>query len=108
MKIKIGDHVRVISGKDKGKDGKVQQVFPSSNRLIVEGANKTIKHLRKQRGGRQGQRIEFFAPIHLSNVRLISPKSGIEGRVGFKQIQIEGQTKKVRQICKKGVKEDIE
>lgn len=108
MKIKIGDHVRVTTGKNKGKDGKVQQVFPLSQRLIVEGVNKTVKHLRKQRGGQTGQKIEYFAPIHLSNVRLISPKSGSEGRVGFKKIHVEGSTKKVRQICKKGTREDIE
>jgi len=108
MKIKIGDRVRVISGKNKGKDGKVQQMFPSSDRLIVEGVNKTIKHLRKQRGGQKGQKIEYFAPIHLSNVRLISPKTGLEGRVGFKKIQGEGKIKKVRQISKKGMREDIE
>ncbi|HBK34041.1 TPA: 50S ribosomal protein L24 [Candidatus Uhrbacteria bacterium] len=108
MKIKIGDHVRVTTGKNKGKDGKVQQVFPPSQRLIVEGVNKTIKHLRKQRGGQRGQKIEYFAPIHLSNVRLISPKSGVEGRVGFKKIHTEGLVKKVRQICKKGTREDIE
>lgn len=108
MKIKTGDHVRVISGKNKGKDGKVQQVFPVSQRVIVEGVNKTFKHLRKQREGQKGQRIEFFAPIHISNVRLISPKSGVEGRVGFKYIQTEGKTKKVRQLSKRGSREDIE
>ena len=78
MPIKTGQTVKVISGKDKGKVGKVTQVFPREQRVVVEGVNKMYKHL-KQRAARsqqqqtqsqKGERVEFFGPIHLSNVVL--------------------------------------
>ena len=74
MKIKTGDKVRILAGKDKGKEGKVIQVFPKLERLVIEGANLMTKHLRKQ-GNRPGQKIEFPAPLHASNVQIISSKS---------------------------------
>ena len=67
MKIKTGDSVQVIAGKDKGKSGKVIQVFPKLNKVVVENINKTVKHLKK-RGTTAGQRIDFNAPIDVSNV----------------------------------------
>lgn len=67
MTIKTGDNVRILTGKDKGKTGKVIQVFPKMNKVVVEGANKAVKHVRK-RGNAPGQRIEYDAPVHVSNV----------------------------------------
>lgn len=67
MKIKTGDNVRVIAGADKGKTGKVIQVFPKMEKIVVEGVNKSVKHVRK-RGSTPGQRVEYDAPIHVSNV----------------------------------------
>lgn len=83
MKIKTGDNVAIIAGKDKGKTGKVLQVFPDRERVVVEGVNLTIKHLRPQRQGDKGQRVEFPAPLHSSNVMLVCPKSGKKTRVGY-------------------------
>lgn len=76
MAIKTGQTVKVISGKDKGKTGKVTQVFPRLNRVVVEGVNKMYKHLkqragktaRQQAGSNKGERVEYFGPIHMSNV----------------------------------------
>lgn len=107
MKIKTGDKVRVISGKDRGKEGSVTQVFPQLSRIVVEGVNTMTKHLRK-RGKQAGQKIQFSAPIHVSNVMLISGKSGKAGRVGYKVIEKDGQKSKIRVLRSKGATEDVE
>ncbi len=83
MKIKKGDTVQVIAGKDKGKKGKVLQAFPRLNRVSVEGVNILSKHLRSQRTGQEGQRIEFPSPIHVSNVMLLCPHTNKPTRVGY-------------------------
>lgn len=104
MKIKTNDQVKIIAGKDSGKTGKVQQVFPKEGRASVEGLNLLVKHLRPTRRGEKGQRVEFPAPLNMSNLMLICPKCGKPTRVGFETMEIgEGEkktAKKVR-ICKK-------
>lgn len=71
MKIKTGEMVRVLAGKDKGKTGKILQVFPRDNRVVVEGVNIVKKHLRSRKQGEPGQRIELPGLIHASNVAKI-------------------------------------
>jgi len=101
MNIKKGDKVKILTGKDKGKTGKVLQVFKSKNRASVEGLNLLIKHLRPQREGEKGQRIEFPAPMEMSNLMLICPKCGKQTRVAMKITKdAKGKTKKFRE-CKK-------
>jgi len=107
MKIKTGDNVRVRAGKDKGKEGKVLQTFPKLNRIVVEGINTAVRHLRRARGTK-GQKISFPSPIHVSNVLLISPKSGAAGRVGRKRIEKDGKSRSIRVLKVKGSTEDIE
>jgi large subunit ribosomal protein L24 len=107
MKIKTGDVVRLLTGKDKGKEGKVLQVFPALERVVVEGANFMTKYLKK-RGNQIGQKIQFPSPVHVSNVQLVSSKSGAKGRVGYKMIEQDGGKKKIRVMRKKGNTEDIE
>ncbi len=107
MKIKTGDNVRVIAGKDKGKEGRVLQVFPKLERIVVENVNMLTKNL-KSRGTQPGQTIKFPSPLHVSNVRLVSVKSGKTGRVGFTLIAKDGVTKKVRVIRSKGMIEQVE
>lgn len=102
MKIKKGDKVKILSGKDKGKTGKVLQVFVSRERASVEGLNLLIKHLRPQKQGEKGQRIEFPAPIDLSNLMLVCPKCNKAARVGYKTVEgKEGAKKKKYRECKK-------
>lgn len=96
MKIKVNDKVKIIGGKDRGKDGKVIQVFPKEEKLVVEGMNIMKKHLRPNKKGEKGQVVELSAPMHLSSVLLICPKCDKPGRVGFK---LDGDKKK--RICKK-------
>ena len=97
MKIKSGDKVKIIAGKDKGKTGKVLQIFPNERKASIEGLNLLIKHLRPRRQGEKGQRIEFPAPLSISNIELMCPQCGRSARVGFKILE---NGKKSR-ICKK-------
>lgn len=112
MIIKKGDKVKILAGKDKGKTGKVLQVFSSRNRISVEGLNLLIKHMRPRKQGEKGQRIEFPAPMSASNMMLVCTKCNKPTRVGYKYLEIKaGSTavdlvkdkvkkKKVR-VCKK-------
>lgn len=97
MKIKTNDMVKVLSGKDAGKSGKIIQVFRENGRVVVEGVGKTKKFLKSRSKEQKGQVIEFFAPIHASNVELVCPKCKKQMRVGMKTLE---NGKKVR-VCKK-------
>ena len=97
-RIKKGDTVYVNAGNDKGKTGKVLSVDLAKNRAIVEGANMVSKHTKPNAKQPQGGIIKMEAPIHISNLNLIDPKSGKPTRVGFK---VEGD-KKVRYAKKSG------
>jgi len=96
MKIRKGDTVLIISGKDRGKRGKVLEVLPKENRLLVEGVNLRKKHQRPKKSGEKGQIVTMPSFISISNVKLICSKCGKATRVGYK---IEKEVK-VR-ICKK-------
>ena len=84
-KIKKGDKVIVLTGKDKGKTGDVLQVFPTENRVLVSGVNIAKRHTKAQ-GATEGGIIDKNLPIHISNVALRDPKSGKPTRVGFKTL----------------------
>ncbi len=101
MNIKKNDKVEILTGKDKGKTGKVLQVLASSKRVSVEGLNLLIKHLRPNRSGEKGQRIEFPSFINLSNVALVCPKCGKKTRVSYKIVKTEGVKDKKFRACKK-------
>lgn len=87
MKIKKGDTVKVIAGKNSGKTGKVVQVLPADDKVVVEGVNKITKHMRPQKRGEKGQKFEFDAPIHVSNVMVVEAKSGKTTRIGYKMLE---------------------
>ena len=76
--VKTGDTVLVLAGKDRGKTGKVLQVFPRLARVSVQGINLMKRHMRSRRTGDKGQIIQFPMPIHLSNVRVTSADSSSE------------------------------
>lgn len=84
-KIKKGDTVVVITGSDKGKQGKVLRVLVDKNRVVVEGVNRLWKHVRPSQRYPQGGRIQKDAPIHVSNVQLLDPQSGKGTRVRFEE-----------------------
>lgn len=96
LNVKKGDTVVVISGQDKGKQGKVLSAQPQKNRVSVQGANMIVKHVKPRRQGEAGGRIEQEGTIDASNVMLVCPKCGKATRVAHDFV--EG--KKVR-VCKK-------
>jgi large subunit ribosomal protein L24 len=83
LKIKRGDTVMVITGKEKGKRGEVERVLPRVNRVVVRGLNVRTRHARPTQNNQQGL-YTFEAPIHVSNVKLVDPNSGEPTRVGYR------------------------
>ena len=83
MKIKKGDQVQVIAGKDRGKRGAVVRVIPTLDKVVVAGANMMKRHM-KAENGRKGERVEKEAPIHVSNVMLICNETDKPTRVTYK------------------------
>ena len=84
MKIKKGDQVQIITGKDRGKRGTVLRVFPETEKVIVEGANMMKRHRKSKKDGEKGERIEMAVPVHVSNVMLVDAETGKPTRVGYK------------------------
>jgi large subunit ribosomal protein L24 len=84
MRVIKGDLVKVVTGNDKGMQGKVLKTFPDTQRVIVEKVNMIKRHTRPTQRLPQGGVIEREAPIHVSNVMVIDPKTGVRTRVGYK------------------------
>ena len=99
MNVKKGDTVVVLSGKDKGKQGKVIQALPKKNKVVVEGVNKVKKHQKPTQANQQGGIIEMEAPIDASNVMLLDPKTNKPTRVGIK---VDEKGNKIRVAKKSG------
>lgn len=89
MKFRKNDSVIVTSGGDRGKTGLISKILPKVGKVIVEGVNKKIRHI-KGRDGQPGQKAEFFAPIHISNVSIVDPKTKKPSKIGYK---VEGKEK---------------
>jgi large subunit ribosomal protein L24 len=96
MKLKKGDNVLIIAGKDKGRTAKILKSLVKERRVLVEGMNLKRKHIKPKREGEQGQVISVATPVDISNTKFLCPKCGKAARIGY---QINGD-KKVR-ICKK-------
>ena len=97
MKIKKGDNVQILTGKDKGKKGPVEKVFPGIDRVLVTGINVGTKHQKPTKGVKQVGRIKKSLPIHISNVAIICSKCGKITRIAQK-ILSDGRKER---ICKK-------
>lgn len=82
MKIKKGDNIVVIAGKDKGKTGTVLRALPATDQVIIEGVNVATRHQKNRRMRSQGQIIEMSVPVHVSNVALVEGKKAV--RAGYK------------------------
>src|ERR671922_573500 len=110
LKIRQGDTVQVLSGKDRGKQGRVIQALPAKGRVVVENLNVVKRHTRprpirdaNRMGGTQiapGGVIEKAAPIDVSNVMIVCPTCGLPTRVGYTLKDVKGATVKVR-VCKR-------
>ncbi|HZF58859.1 MAG TPA: 50S ribosomal protein L24 [Rubrobacter sp.] len=83
LKIKRGDTVEVISGKEKGRRGEVREVIPTKNRVVIEGINERTRHARPSQQNQQGL-FTFNAPVDISNVMLVDPSSGEPTKVGYR------------------------
>jgi len=86
LKIKKGDKVVVITGRDKGKTGEVKQVLPAENRVVVDGVNMVKRHT-KPSAGNAGGIVEKEASIHVSNVAYVDPKTDKPTRIGYKTLE---------------------
>jgi large subunit ribosomal protein L24 len=97
LKIKKGDRVRVLTGKDRGKDGNVTRVLPDAGKVFVDGVNVAKKHQRATKATMQGGIIDKDMPLPVANVAVLCPACGKPTRVGY---TIDGDGTKVR-VCKK-------
>lgn len=102
LHVKKGDNVKVIAGNDKGKEGRVLAVFPSKDRVLVEGINMRVHHDKPTQENPQGGRIEREMAIHISNVMVIDPTTGEPTRIGRKRIDEDGSGRWVRYAKKSG------
>lgn len=98
MKLRKNDQVLIIRGKDRGKKGKVMQVFPKEEMIVAEGINKRVKHVKQRRGKEKGERVEFNAPVSASNAMLICVKCNKPARLGYKVEK--GKKQRICRICK--------
>lgn len=98
MKVKKGDNVVVISGKDKGKSGTVFRAFPRTEQVVIEGVNVATYHQKGRRHSSQGQKLEKPMPIHVSNVALKDEKSGKAGRIGYDVKEANSKVEKTRVV----------
>lgn len=87
MRIKKGDTVKIRTGRDRAKTGKVIRAMPRTGMIVVEGVNLLVKHLRPRRGGERGQRVQFPAALPASRVMLVCPKCGKPTRVGVRILE---------------------
>ncbi|MBU1036622.1 50S ribosomal protein L24 [Patescibacteria group bacterium] len=99
MKIKKNDLVKIIAGKDKGKTGKVIQVFPKHNKVVVESLNIRYRNIRPRRQNEKGQRLEYAAPLDSSNVMVLDSKTSKPTRIRYKKLE---SGEKVRISAKTG------
>lgn len=97
MKVKKGDNVKMISGNDKGKQGKVLAVFPDASKILVEGIHMKKKHVRPRREGQKGELVRIPAPFPISRAMLLCPRCGKAGRIAQKR---DYSGKKIR-VCRK-------
>jgi large subunit ribosomal protein L24 len=101
MKVKKGDSVLIIAGKDKGRTGKITRALPKEMKILVEGINLRKKHVRPRREGEKGQVVDIPTPLDISNVKIICPKCGKAVRVAY-EIK-DGNKKRVCKKCKQEI-----
>ncbi|KKU81873.1 MAG: 50S ribosomal protein L24 [Parcubacteria group bacterium GW2011_GWA1_47_8] len=96
MKLKKGDNVIVITGKDKGKKGKILEVLPRVNRVVVEEVNVAKIHTKSRARGKAEEIVKRAMPIHASNIMIVDPTKDVRTRVGIKRI--EGKNVRVTKV----------
>ncbi len=97
QKIRTKDTVVILRGKDRGKKGTVLSVSPTAGKIVVENLNLRVKNVRPKRANEKGQRVQFAAPLALSNVLLVCPKCGKTTRVN--RVRIDGKAQRKCAKC---------
>ena len=95
--IKVGDNVRVITGTNKGKDGKVLKVLRKDSKVVIDGINVVKKHVKPNRTNETGGILEVEAPIHISNVKVLTKETKKEEKVKVKETKKQEKTKEVKE-----------
>jgi large subunit ribosomal protein L24 len=98
MKIRKGDKVQIIAGKDRGTTGEVVLVHPTTDKIVVKGVNMATRHIKSKQAGAPGERVTKEVAIHVSNVMLVCPEKNVPTRIGYR---MEG-AEKVRFSKKSG------
>ena len=104
MKIKVGDNVRVITGSNKGKEGKVIKVFRTENKVLIDGVNIIKKHVKPNRENETGGILEVEAPLHISNVKVVSKETKKEEKA--KEAKKEAKAKEEKKEAKTSKKKE--
>ena len=104
MKIKVGDNVRVITGSNKGKEGKVLKVLRAENRVLIDGVNIIKKHVKPNRENETGGILEVEAPLHISNVKVVSKETKKEEKA--KEAKKEAKAKEEKKEAKTSKKKE--
>ena len=97
MKIKVGDNVRVITGSNKGKEGKVIKVLKKDNRVLIDGVNMIKKHVKPNRENETGGILEVEAPLHISNVKVVSKETKKEDKAKEAKVKKEAKASKKKE-----------
>jgi large subunit ribosomal protein L24 len=101
MRLKKGDEIIVIAGKDKGRKGKIEKVFPKERKVLVLGINIVKKHVKPKKEGEKGGIVEVAKPIDVCKVALLCPKCGKPTKVGYLIAPPKGGADKKERICRK-------
>ncbi len=107
MKVKVGDNVKILAGKDKGKEGRIIKTLKKTNQVVVEGVNVVKKHVKPNRMNEVGSIIEIEKPIHVSNVKLSEEKKSDAKKATTKKVTAKKETTKkeaVKETAKKTTK----
>ena len=105
MKVKVGDNVKVLTGKDKGKEGRVLFTLKNKDRVVVEGINIVKKHMKPSRTNETGGILETENPIHVSNVKVI--ESGVEEKASKKEVKPVEKKETAKKTTKKSTKKEV-
>ena len=97
MKVKVGDNVKILAGKDRGKEGKIIKTLKKDNKVVVEGINMIKKHVKPNRMNEVGSIVEMEAPIHVSNVKLVEETKKAEKKETAKKETTKKTTKKSKE-----------
>ena len=106
MKIKVGDNVQVITGSNKGKEGKVLRVFRKEGKVVIDGINIVKKHVKPNRQNETGGILEIEAPIHISNVKVLEKKKEAKKEAKKVEKTTKKETKKVEKETKTSKKKE--